>query len=53
MMYYYKLYELVVSNLNEIDNNKLLTYNIKIMSKAFKNLFSNKAKSPLVKLPDT
>ena len=42
----------VVSNFNAIDYNKSLTYDIKTMSKVFKNLFSNLAKSFLDKLPD-
>ena len=42
----------VVSNFNTIDGNKLLTYDLKTMSKVFKDFFSNVAKSFLVKLPD-
>ena len=42
----------VVSNFNAIDNNKSLTYDIKTMSKVFKDFFSNLAKSFLDKLPD-
>ena len=29
MMHYHKLYEMVVSNINAIDHNKLLTFDIK------------------------
>ena len=39
----------VVSNVNVIDNNKSLTYEIKTLSKYF---FSNLAESFLAKLPD-
>ena len=42
----------VVSNFNANDNNKSLTYDIKTMSKVFKDFFSNLAKSFLDKLPD-
>ena len=42
----------VVSNFNAIDNDKLLTYDIKTMSKVFKDFFSNLAESFLAKLPD-
>ena len=42
----------VVSNFNTIDDNKSLTYDLKTMSKVFKDFFSNVAKSFLVKLPD-
>ena len=42
----------VVSNFNEIDDNKSLTYDIKTMSKAFKDFFSHLAKSLLDKLPN-
>ena len=42
----------VVSNFNAIDDNKSLTYDIKTMSKVFKDFFSNLAKSFLDKLPD-
>ena len=42
----------VVSNFNAIDDNKSLTYDMKTMSKVFKDLFSNLAKSFLDKLPD-
>ena len=41
-----------VSNFNAIDNNKSLTYDIKTMSKVFKDSFSNLAESFLAKLPD-
>ena len=40
----------VVSNFNAIDDNKSLTYDIKTMSKVFKDFFSNLAKSFLDKL---
>ena len=43
---------MVVSNFNAIDDNKSLTYDIKTMSKVFKDFFSNLAKSFLDKLPD-
>ena len=42
----------VVSNFNAIDYNKSLTYDMKIMSKIFKDFFSNLAESFLAKLPD-
>ena len=42
----------VVSNFNAIDDNKSLTYDIKAMSKVFKDFFSNVAKSFIDKLPD-
>ena len=42
----------VVSNFNAIDDNKSLTYDMKTMSKVFKDFFSNLAKSFLDKLPD-
>ena len=42
----------VVSNFNAIESNKSLTYDIKTMSKVFKDFFSNLAKSFLDKLPD-
>ena len=42
----------VVSNFNAIGNNKSLTYDIKTMSKVFKDFFSNLAESFLAKLPD-
>ena len=42
----------VVSNFNAIDNDKSLTYDIKTMSKVFKDFFSNLAESFLAKLPD-
>ena len=42
----------VVSICNAIDDNKSLTYDIKTMSKVFKDFFSNLAKSFLDKLPD-
>ena len=42
----------VVSNFNAIDNDKSLTYDIKTMSKVFKDFFSNLAESFLSKLPD-
>ena len=42
----------VVSNFNAIDDNKSLTYDIKTMSKVFKDFFSDLAKSFLDKLPD-
>ena len=41
----------VVSNFNATDDNKSLTYDIKTMSKVFKDFFSNLAKSFLDKLP--
>ena len=41
----------VVSNFNAIDNNKSLTYDIKTMSKVFKDFFSNSAESFIAKLP--
>ena len=41
-----------VSNFNAIDNNKSLTYDIKTMSKVFKDFFLNLAESFLSKLPD-
>ena len=44
--------ETVVSNFNAIDYNKSLTYDMKIMSKIFKDFFSNLAESFLAKLPD-
>ena len=43
---------MVVSNFNAIDKNKSLTYDIKTMSKVFKDFFSNLAESFLAKLPD-
>ena len=42
----------VVSNFNAIDDNKPLTYDIKTMSKVFKDFFSNLGESFLAKLPD-
>ena len=42
----------VVLNFNTIDDNKSLTYDLKTMSKVFKDFFSNVAKSFLVKLSD-
>ena len=42
----------IVSNFNAIDDNKSLTYDMKTMSKVFKDFFSNLAKSFLDKLPD-
>ena len=42
----------VVSNFNEVDNNKSLTYDIKTVSKVFKDFFSNLAETFLAKLPD-
>ena len=42
----------LVSNFNAIDNNKSLTYDIKTMSKVFKDFFSNPAESFIAKLPD-
>ena len=42
----------VVSNFNAIDNTKSITHDIKIMSKVFKDFFSNLAESFLAKLPD-
>ena len=42
----------VVSNFNTIDDNKSLTYDLKTMSKVFKDFFSYVAKSFLVKLRD-
>ena len=44
--------KMVVSNFNAIDDNKSLTYDIKTMSKVFKDFFSNLAKSFLDKIPD-
>ena len=44
--------KMVVSNFNAIDDNKSLTYDIKTMSKVFKDFFSDLAKSFLDKLPD-
>ena len=41
-----------VSNFNAIDSNKSLTYDIKTMSKVFKDFFSNLVESFLAKLPD-
>ena len=43
---------MVVSNFNVIDNNKSLTYDIKTMSKVFKDFFPNLYESFLAKLPD-
>ena len=43
---------MVVSNFNAIDNNKSLTYDIKTMSKVFKDCFSHLAESFLAKLSD-
>ena len=42
----------LISNFNAIDNNKSLTYDIKTMSKVFKDFFSNLAESFLAKLPN-
>ena len=42
----------VVSNYNAIDNNNLLIYDIKTMSKVFKDSFSNLLECFLAKLPD-
>ena len=42
----------VVSNFNTIDDNKSLTYDLKTMSKVFKDFFSNVPKPFLVKLPN-
>ena len=42
----------VVSNFNAIDDNKSLTYDIRTMSKVFKDFFSNLARSFIDKLPD-
>ena len=42
----------VVSNSNAIDNNNLLTYDIKTKLKVFKDLFSNLAETFLAILPD-
>ena len=42
----------VVSNFNATENNKSLTYDIKTMSKVFKDFFSNLVESFLAKLPD-
>ena len=42
----------VVSNFNPIDDNKSLTYDIRTMSKVFKDFFSNLARSFIDKLPD-
>ena len=49
---YGMLKKTVVSNFNAIDNNKSLTYDIKTMSKIFKDFFSNLAESFLAKLRD-
>ena len=43
----------VVSNFNAVDDNKSLTYDIKTMSKVFKDFFSNLGESFLVKLPES
>ena len=42
----------VVSSFNAINNNKPLTYDIKTVSKVFKDFFSNSAESFLTKLPE-
>ena len=42
----------VVSNFNAIDNNNLLTSDIKTKLKVFKDLFSNLAETFLAILPD-
>ena len=42
----------VVSNVNAVDDNKSLTYDIKTMSKVFKDFFLNLAKSFLDRLTD-
>ena len=42
----------VVSNFNAIDNNKSLTYDIKTMSRVFKDFFSNSADSFIAELPN-
>ena len=42
----------LVSNFNATDYDKSLTYDIKTMSKVFKDFFSNLAESFLAKLPD-
>ena len=42
----------VVSNVNAVDDNKSLTYDIKTMSKVFKDFSSNLAKSFLDRLTD-
>ena len=42
----------VVSNFNTIDDNKSLTYDLKTMSKVFKDFFSNVPQPFLVKLPN-
>ena len=44
--------KMVVSNFNAIDDNKSSTYDIKTMSKVFKDFFSNLAKSFLDNIPD-
>ena len=41
-----------VSNFSAIDNNKSLTYDIKTMSRVFKDFCPNLAESFLAKLPD-
>ena len=42
----------VISNFNAIEENDTLTYDTRSISKIFKNLFSNLAKSLLIKLPN-
>ena len=42
----------VISNFNVIKENDTLTYDTRSISKIFKNLFSNLAKSLLIKLPN-
>ena len=42
----------LVSNFNATDYDKSLTYDIKTMSKVYKDFFSNLAESFLAKLPD-
>ena len=44
--------KIVVSNFSAIDNSKSLTYNMKTISKVFKDFFSNLAESFLGRLPD-
>ena len=40
----------VISNFNAIGENHTLTYDIRLISKIFKKLFSNLVKSHLIKL---
>ena len=42
----------IISNFNAIEENDTLTYDTRSIPKIFKNLFSNLAKSLLIKLPN-